>query len=135
MTYPYPVFPDEVKVITDFLDGNTYLTEYAPVIISGNLVGYVFPERRITVSSVTGSIVNPVRLAAPIVDINVYAEDKYTAKNLCLAATAALRSMRGLTTNEAVIAKVETSTPSDLTDPINNSPRFVASATIYIRPN
>lgn len=131
----YPIFPDEVEFAISFLLSHPYLTEFSPVVISGDLKGYVFPERRVVISAVPGSIINPVRLAAPNVDINVYGEDKPVTKRLCLAATAALRNMRGAMSDEAVVTRVETTTPADLTDPINNSPRFVASATIYIRPN
>lgn len=131
----YPIFPDEVKIVIDFLESHPYILAYSPVTVSGDLKGFVAPARWITVRTTGGSEENPVRVAAPRVDINVYAEEGPVAKRLCQAAIATLKSMKNHITSEGVITGVEVSTPADLTDPVNAQPRFVADATIRIRPN
>lgn len=130
----YPVFPDEVKVAIDFLEAHPKVIAFSPVTIAGNLKGFVFPERWITVQATGGSDENPHRVAAPRVDVNVYAEEETVAKRLALAACSAMKSMQNLVTSEGVVIRVQTSTPADLTDPVNASPRFVFDSTIFIRP-
>lgn len=132
--YVYPVFPDETKHVIEYLDGNDLLTPFSPVRVSGDLKGFVAPARWITVQETGGSEENPVRVAAPRVDINVYAESRYVAKQIARAASAALKSMRNMVFDDAVIIRVETSTPANLTDPVNSQPRYVFDATIHIRP-
>lgn len=134
MMYNYPIFPDEVKVAIDFLSNHPYITEWSPIRVAGDLKGFVAPQRWIYVISSGGDTLNPVRVSAPRVDINIYAESRYTAKQIAKAACAAILSMKNHVTDNAVITGVEVSTPADLTDPINASPRFVADATIRIRP-
>lgn len=130
----YPIFPDEVKVAINFLKNHPYITAYGPVSVAGDLKGYTAPMRWISVQATGGTEENPVRVSAPRVDINVYAEEKPVAKNLALAACAALKSMKNHVTEDAVVIRVSTSTPADLTDPVNSQYRFVADATIHIRP-
>lgn len=134
MMYDYPIFPDETKIAIEFLTQHPYVTQYGPIKVAGDLKGFVAPARWIYVMSTGGGIENPVRVSAPRVDINVYAESRYVAKRIAQAACAALLSMKNHVTDDAVVTFVETSTPADLTDPINASPRFVADATIHIRP-
>jgi hypothetical protein len=130
----YPTAPDEVEVAINFLASHAKILAFAPVIVAGDLKGFVAPMRWITVMTTGGTEDIPVRLFAPRVDINVYAETKPVAKRLMLAASAALKSMRNHMTADAVVTGVEMSTPADLTDPVNNNPRFTADATIHIRP-
>lgn len=131
----YPIFPDEVKHVIEYLDGHSYLASSAPVTVAGDLKGFVAPQRWITVQATGGSDENPRRVAAPRVDVNVYAESTPTAKRIALAARAAMNSMRNVVFDDAVFIRVATSTPADLTDPVNSQPRFVFDATIHIRPN
>lgn len=134
MDYLYPVMPDETKHAIGYLNGHEYLASFAPYTVAGDLKGFVAPARWITVQETGGSDANPVRVAAPRVDINVYAESRSVAKRLALAAIAAMKSMRNNLFDDAVIVRVETSTPANLTDPVNAQPRYVFDATIYIRP-
>lgn len=130
----YPIFPDETKHVIEYLNEHPYLATFLPVKIAGDLKGFVAPERWITVQETGGSEENPVRVAAPRVDINVYAETRPVAKRIALAAIAAMKSMRNEVFDDAVVIRVETSTPANLTDPVNSQPRYTFDATIHIRP-
>lgn len=130
----YPIMPDETKHVIEYLTGHAYLSSFAPYTVAGDLKGFVAPARWITVQETGGSDENPVRVAAPRVDINVYAESRPVAKRMALAAIAAMKSMKNVTFDDAVFIRVETSTPANLTDPVNSNPRYVFDATIHIRP-
>lgn len=132
--YDYPIMPDEVKHVIAHLSSHKYITDYAPIRVSGDLKGFNAPMRWITVQETGGSRENPVRVAAPRVDINVYAENRVVAKSIALAACGAMLSMKNKVFNDAVIVRVEVSTPANLTDPVNSNPRYVFDATIHIRP-
>lgn len=132
--YIYPVMPDETKHVIEYLNGHTLFSTFAPYTVAGDLKGFVAPERWITVQETGGSEENPVRVVAPRVDINVYAETRGVAKRMALAAIAAMKSMKNQVFDDAVIIRVETSTPANLTDPVNAQPRYVFDATIHIRP-
>lgn len=134
MDYLYPIMPDETKHAIEYLNGHEYLSSFAPYTVSGDLKGFVAPARWITVQETGGSDANPVRVAAPRIDINVYAETRPVAKRLALAAIAAMKSMKNSVFDDAVVIRVETSTPANLTDPVNAQPRYVFDATIHIRP-
>lgn len=133
MTYTYPIMPDEVKVAINFLRTHPLIVAFGSVTISGDEIGYNFPARWVKIESTGGAEVNDMRLIAPRIDANCRAEDKPTAKALARTVAAVLKSMKDHKTAEAVVTKVTVSTPYDLTDPVNNSPRFVVDATIYIR--
>lgn len=130
----YPVFPDETKHVIEYLTSAELLLPFAPYRVAGDLKGYVAPARWITVQETGGSEENPVRVAAPRVDINVYAESRYVAKTIARNAVAAMKSMKNMVFDDAVVIRVETSTPANLTDPVNSQPRYVFDATIHIRP-
>lgn len=130
----YPIFPDEVEIAINFLKQHPKVLQFQPITIAGDIKGLRVPERWISVQSTGGSDINPHRVSAPRVDVNVYAETKPLAKRITLAICSALKEMKNHVTDNAVIVNVETSTPADLTDPINASPRFVADATIFLRP-
>lgn len=132
--YLYPVMPDETKHVIEYLNGHVLLQTFAPYTVAGDLKGYVAPARWITVQETGGSEKNPVRVNAPRVDINVYAETRYAAKEIARHAIAAMKSMKNAVFSDAVITKVETSPPANLTDPVNAQPRYVFDATIHIRP-
>lgn len=134
MVYEYPVFPDETKHVIEYLDGHPLLSSFTPYTVAGDLKGFVAPARWITVQETGGSEENPVRVAAPRVDINVYAESRYVAKWIARVAIAAMKGMKNAVFDDAVIIRVETSTPVNLTDPVNSQPRYVFDATIHIRP-
>lgn len=134
MDYEYPIFPDETEHVIEYLNGHANLASFSPVTVAGDLKGFVAPSRWITVQETGGSDENPVRVAAPRVDINLYAESRPVAKKMALAAIAAMKSMKNKVFNDAVIIRVETSTPANLTDPVNAQPRYVFDATIHIRP-
>jgi hypothetical protein len=129
----YPVFPDETKHVIEYLTTAELLQPFAPR-VAGDLKGYTSPARWITVQETGGSEENPVRVAAPRVDINVYAESRNVAKTIARNAVAAMKSMKNMVFDDAVVIRVETSTPANLTDPVNSQPRYVFDATIYIRP-
>lgn len=130
----YPIFPDEIPVVIDYLKTHPYLAEFAPYRVAGDIKGYVSPARWISVQATGGNSENPIRVEAPRVDINIYAESNPVAKRIAKAACAAMRSMKNHVTDDAVIIRVVASTPADLTDPVNSSPRFVFDADIHIRP-
>lgn len=130
----YEIMPDETKHVIGYLSGHPYLSSFSPVTVAGDLKGFVAPERWITVLETGGSDENPVRVAAPRVDINVYAETRGVAKRLAQAARAAMKSMKNTVFDDAVVIRVACSTPANLTDPVNSQPRFVFDATIHIRP-
>lgn len=134
MDYQYPVFPDETELAIGYLNGHALLQEFQPLTVAGDLKGFVAPARWITVQETGGSEENPVRVNAPRVDINVYAESRYVAKRIARHAIAAMKSMKNMVFEDAVIIRVETSTPANLTDPVNAQPRYVFDATIHIRP-
>lgn len=129
----YPIFPDETLVTIPYLENHPYLTPYGAM-VAADLKGYVAGVRWISVQATGGNKLNKVRVAAPRVDINVYAETKPLAKKIALAAVAALESMKGHTTSEAVVINTDVSLPADLTDSVNSNPRYVFDATIDIRP-
>jgi hypothetical protein len=133
--YNYPVFPDEILVVIEFLENHPYLASFSPVTIASDLKGYLAPDRWISVQATGGNDENKVRVAAPRVDVNVYAESKPLTKAIALAAVAAIKSMKGYTNSKAVVINTDVSLPADLTDPVNSNPRYVFDATIYIRPN
>lgn len=132
--YVYPVMPDETKHVIEYLNGHELLTSFVPYTVAGDLKGFVAPERWITVQETGGSEENPVRVNAPRVDINIYAESRYVAKTIARHAIAAMKSMKNSVFDDAVITKVETSPPVNLTDPVNAQPRYAFDATIHIRP-
>lgn len=136
MSYRYPIMPDEVAVTINFLASDPYIQQYTPVTIAGDLKGWVYPQRRIVVSTSGGTLANPKRVSSPRIDINVYAEEKVIAKDIALAAVAAILSMKNYVDedNSAVVVEVEPTTPADITDQLNSHPRFVFDATIFIRP-
>lgn len=132
--YNYPVFPDETKHVIGYLSSEALLLGFAPYTVAGDLKGFVAPERWITVQETGGSEENPIRVNAPRLDINIYAESRYVAKEIARYAVAALKSMKNSVFDDAVIIRVETSPPVNLTDPVNAQPRYVFDATIHIRP-
>lgn len=131
----YDIMPDETKHVIEYLNGHLYLAEFATYRVAGDLKGFVAPARWITVQETGGSDENPYRVAAPRVDINIYAESRGVAKRMAQAARAAMKSMKNVIFDDAVFIRVETSTPANLTDPVNAQPRYVFDATIHIRPN
>lgn len=133
MTYVYPVMPDETQHVIEYLASHSLLSELT-LTVSGDLKGFVAPARWITVQETGGSEENPVRVNAPRIDINVYAESRYMAKTIARYAIAAIKSMKNTVFSDAVIIRVETSPPANLTDPVNAQPRYVFDATIHIRP-
>jgi hypothetical protein len=135
MVYEYPVFPDEILVTIPYLQNHPKIAAFGPITVAGDLTGYVAPNRWISVQVTGGSDENKVRVAAPRVDVNVYAESKPIAKRIALTAVAAMKSMKNHVTEDAVIVDTDVSLPADLTDPVNSNPRFVFDATISIRPN
>jgi len=132
--YQYPTYPDETKIIIDYLTSHPKITQYSPVTVAGDITGFVAPMRWISVQVTGGSMVNKVRVAAPRVDLNIYAESKPIAKRIALDAHSAMQSMKNLITEDAVITDTQVSWPSDLTDTVNSNPRYVFDATINIRP-
>jgi predicted DNA-binding ArsR family transcriptional regulator len=133
--YMYPIFPDETLLVIEYLTDHPYLVNFGPLTIAGDLKGYLAPNRWITVQVTGGTKLNKVRVAAPRVDINVYAETKPMAKRIALAAVAAMESMKNYVNDDAVVTDTDVSLPADLTDPVNSNPRYVFDATINIRPN
>ena len=134
MAYEYPVMPDETQHTIEYLTGHPLLEEFTGLTVAGDLKGFVAPARWITVQETGGSEENPVRVNAPRVDINVYAESRFVAKTIARTAIAAMKSMKNAVFTDAVVTKVETSPPANLTDPVNAQPRYVFDATIHIRP-
>jgi predicted DNA-binding ArsR family transcriptional regulator len=132
--YMYPIFPDEVEFIINFLETHPYIVDYSPVTVASDLTGYVSPNRWISVQATGGNKLTKQRVSASRVDVNVYAESKPVAKRIALATVAALESIKGHSNLEAVVINADVSLPSDLTDPVNSNPRFVFDATITIRP-
>lgn len=130
----YAIMPDETKHVIGYLNNHELLSPFGSYTVSGDLKGFVAPMRWITVQETGGSDENPVRVSAPRVDINIYAEARPVAKRMALAAIAAMKSMKNMVFDDAVIIRVETSTPANLTDPVNSQPRYVFDATIHIRP-
>lgn len=133
--YEYPIFPDEVKIVIDYLANHPNFISFSPVEVAGDLKGYEATQRWISVQATGGTKELKQRVSAPRIDVNVYAESKPVAKRIALAAIAAIESMKNYTTSEAVFTRSpDVSLPTDLTDSVNSQPRYVFDATIYLRP-
>src|SRR5690606_19402644 len=100
-----------------------------------DLKGYSAGDRWIWIVRSGGARPIAYRLDSPRLDVNCYAEDKPTASNLAEAALAALLNAHTATHDGAVVTNVDTfSGLADLTDPLNNSPRYVFSVNVWLHP-
>lgn len=128
------MIPDAVETAIDWLRTHPAITALAPT-VAGDLVGYAAGDRWLSVSTTGGTSVIPFRLHAVSVDLSAYAETRPVARRLCATAIQALWEMRNHVTADAVVGSVDVAlTPTDLTDTISHTYRFVADVTVYIRP-
>lgn len=123
------MIPDALPAIVDWLDAG--LTAR----VSGDLVGYTAGDDWLVVSVTGGTEALRGRLWALSVDLNAYAATRPEAHALSRQALSRLQAMVGYTDADLVVTSVGIdTTPTDLTDPLNQSHRFVAATTVYVRP-
>lgn len=128
------MIPDAVQTSIDWLRAHSAVTALTPT-VAGDLVGYEAGDRWLSVSTTGGVSVIAFRLAAVSVTLNAYAETRPMARRLCSTAIQALWEMRNHVTADAVVGAVDVAlTPTDLTDTISHTYRFVADVSVYIRP-
>jgi hypothetical protein len=129
MTRPIPLFSDPVVDIINYLESALPL-----FVVAEDLTGWHKPEVRVTIQPTGGVVVNPHRIFRPVYDVNAYAPTKTAAMAAALEALRAIYTLKNQVLESGqVVTEVECSMPSDLTDPINNNPRFVFDASITMR--
>lgn len=128
------MIPDAVQTTIGWLRAHPDITALTAT-VAGDLVGYSAGDRWVVVSTSGGTSILPFRLDGVAVDINAYAETRPMARRLCAEVVGAMWEMRNHTTADAVVTAIEVATsPTDLTDLIDNAYRFIAGVTVYIRP-
>lgn len=122
------MIPDALPVLISYLDDE--LTAR----VAGDLVGFAAGDDWLVVSVSGGTEATRGRLWGLSVDFNAYAPSRPGAHALCRQAIAVSQRMPGLVAGELVIASVGVdTTPTDLTDPLNQQYRYIASLTVYVR--
>lgn len=129
MVRPFQKHPDLVPYVIDWFE--TQLPSYH---IAQDLTGWHAPEVWITVQP-TGGFINRIRTGSAQMDVNVYAPGKPEAFSIAMEAVRAFMQMPNYTGDDVVITEVTCSYPADISDPINENPRFVFDVTINYRTN
>jgi hypothetical protein len=128
------VMPDCLLKLIQYLDASTDLMMVDE--ISRDLTGFEAGMTWMTVTEAPGQEIIPGILVEPSFDINIYAPTIGEAKRISRIAHAVVLKFRGYKDSDIVVSKVTVApTPYDLTDLLNNSPRYVFSAAIRCRPN
>lgn len=127
---PIPLLEDPMPDIILFLEGELPVS----YVVAEDLTGWHKPEIRVTVQPTGGIVINRHRIFRPVYDVNVYAPSKPAAYAVALKALQALYSLKNeVMASGQVCTEVECTMPSDITDPINNNPRFVFDASLTFR--
>lgn len=126
---PFQKHPDLVPHIIDWFEDQ--LPAYH---IAQDLTGWQAPEIWITVQP-SGGFINRVRTGVAQMDANVYAPSKPEAFSIAMDAVRTFMQMPNYTGSDVVITGVSCSYPADISDPINENPRFVFDVTINYRTN
>lgn len=129
MTRPFQKHPDLLPVVISWFEANLpawYIAE--------DLTGWVYPEKWVTIQPTGGSI-SRIRTGSVRFDVNVFGETKPEAMDGALEAIRCLMLMLNDTASNAVITDVVCTYPADISDPINERPRFVFDATLSYRTN
>lgn len=126
---PFPLFIDTLPEILDLLQTSLGFT------VSEDLKGWTKGEQRATIQPTGGTVTNPYRVWSPRYDVNCYANTKPEAIQISLETIQALYMLKGtvLPVSGTVVTDVECSFPADITDPVNNNPRWVFDVTISYR--
>lgn len=126
--------PDPIAVAVACLKASPLLTPMMPVTVANTLDGFAAGGRWLTVSVTGGTRQRWNLMDMPRLDLNAYAEDKPLAHELAERAVTALLASPGYTTAGGVIRAADVLVrPTDLTDPIDHQPRFVASVQLWLR--
>lgn len=127
--------PSATAIVVAYLSTHPLITPFAPH-VSADLVGYESGQNWIQVTRSGG--IRPVRyrIDQPRIDANCYAADKPTAENLAESALAALLGIPPNPIAGGIVTNVDTfQGPADLTDPVNEQPRYTFSVELTLHPH
>jgi hypothetical protein len=103
--------------------------------VATDLVGYSQGMSWVRLNESPGVEIIKGRLDSASVDVNVYAEDLQSTRELAFVVRAILQGMIGTHDATLVVTNVVTGvTPYELTDLVNARPRYVFTMNIYYRP-
>lgn len=129
MPLHYPLFTDPVPDILAKL--GTFLPGYH---LAEDLTGWTKGNTWVTVQPTGGSFPNANRIASVRLDINAYGPTKPNTQTIALQAIQAFYKLKNeKLTSGIVITGIECSYPADISDPINNNPRYVFDVTLNYR--
>ncbi len=129
MVRPFQKHPDLTPVVISW-----FTTNLPAYYIAGDLTGWEYPDKWVTIQP-TGGDVSRIRTGSARFDVNVYGETKPEVMSGALDAVKTLMQMLNYSTSEAVITNVVCTYPADISDPINERPRFVFDVTLTYRTN
>jgi hypothetical protein len=124
---PFNKHPDLLPEVLDELE--SVLPSYH---FAGDLTGWKAPNVWVTIQSSGGTIAK-IRTGSARYDVNVYAPSKPAAFSISMDVIKALMELLNHQGSNFVITNVECSYPADISDPINNNPRFVFDLTFAYR--
>ncbi len=125
---PYPLFVDPVPGVIEKLSDELPSYHFAE-----DLTGWHEGDIWITVQPTGGTLTNPFRVAEPRFDVNVYGPSKPEAKEIALQAMQAMYRLKNQVLDFGVVTSVSCTWPADISDPINNNPRWVFDMTMRFR--
>jgi hypothetical protein len=125
--------PNTPGAIIDYLSTRPGLSS---VTFSTSLLGFESGDEWVRLNEAPGSVVVRGRLFATQFDFNVYSGSLERCRAIAGLVHGYMTMMKGYTSDEIVIAEVETDVlPFDLTDLVNAQPRYVFTMTVYCRSN
>jgi hypothetical protein len=128
------VFPDSEHVATTWLRGRP---ELAGVTVATNLIGWQAGDRRVVITRIGGVPTLAIRIDAPRLDAEVYAEDKGAAHDLAQLVRVALHDLPNgdHTAYAAVVSNVADETGLQwIPEPDTTAARYIFTVRLAVRP-
>ena len=128
------VLPDVEQVVTGHVRSHADLPE--GVVVAAGWYGYQAGQTRVVLSRAGGGTWGRHRIDRARIDVEVVAPDKATAVETVQAVRAILAAAPGSVSSGSLIVNTsEESGPTYLEDQTSDSPRYVASWIIDVRPD
>jgi len=129
---PYPVAPDPIDALINFLKGDAFVSAIAGARVATTKIDTPLP--RIQLTMISGLVTEPFEEATEF-QVDCWGGTEREAKTLARTVCTRIDAMRGPLTGGAVTTAVTSVRPFDLPDPITGRPRCVCQVAVTISPD